>query len=108
MRLTLKAGARVANFEQLDAFAQHRRNEAMEQIRKAEANAVGAIVPAETAAMDEIRTAYRAARAAVHAEYDDIGRLAAYLGYDAVHAADVDYYAILNRTAVRVQAEDLR
>ena len=48
------------------------------------------------------------AREALHAEYDDIGRLAAYLGYDVIHAADPDFYVVLNRTAVRVQREDLR
>jgi hypothetical protein len=37
--------------------------------------------------------------------------MAAYLGYDAVHIVDfpdVDDYAVLNRTALRVQREILR
>ena len=43
--------------------------------------------------------------------YNDAGRLAAYLGYDAVRTVDfpdVDDYAVLNRTALRVQREIVR
>jgi hypothetical protein len=45
---------------------------------------------------------------AAHVQYDDIGRCAAYLGYDVVHIAEFNYYLLLNRTAVRVQREDLQ
>ena len=46
--------------------------------------------------------------AALHTLYDDIGRYAAYLGFDAVRVRDREYYIVLNRTALRVQREDLR
>jgi hypothetical protein len=49
-----------------------------------------------------------AARTLAHAQYDDIGRYAAYLSVDIVHVAEFDYYLVLNRTAVRVQQESLR
>jgi hypothetical protein len=55
-----------------------------------------------------IRSRYRAMRGALHATYADVGRMAAYLGYDAVHAARENYCIILNRSAVRVQRENLR
>jgi hypothetical protein len=43
--------------------------------------------------------------------YNDPSRLAVYLGYDAVHVVefpDVDTYVVLNRTALRIQKENMR
>ena len=43
--------------------------------------------------------------------YTELGAYAAYLGYDAVHIVDVpdvDQYVVLNRTALRVQRENMR
>jgi hypothetical protein len=47
----------------------------------------------------------------VRTMYNEFGRLAAYLGYDAVRIVeypDADYYVVLNRTAIRVQKENVR
>jgi hypothetical protein len=49
--------------------------------------------------------------AAMQSLYNDYGRYAVYLGFDAiriVEASDVEYYVILNRTATRVQQENVR
>jgi hypothetical protein len=109
LRLMLKAGAQVADFEELDGFAYHRRGEALAEIEAAEEREIAAARAAgRLGTAEEIRSRHHAGRPLVHAQYDDIGRLATYLGYDAVHAADPDFYAVLDRTAVRVQLEDLR
>jgi hypothetical protein len=45
------------------------------------------------------------------AVYNELARLAAFLGYDAIHIVEfpeVDYYVVLNRTALRVQRENVR
>jgi len=47
----------------------------------------------------------------MRALYNDYGRYATYLGFDAiriVEASDIDYYVILNRTAGRMQRENIR
>lgn len=43
--------------------------------------------------------------------YNEPGPLSAYLGFDAVHVVDypeTDHYVVLNRTALRVQREDMK
>jgi hypothetical protein len=43
--------------------------------------------------------------------YNDLGVFAAYVGYDAIHIVefpDVDHYVVLNRTALRIQRENMR
>jgi hypothetical protein len=80
IRMTLKQGARVRSWRELEALeAAELREHSMPS--------------------DLIRVLY-----------NDFGRLAAYLGYDAVHIVDfpeVDNYVVLNRTALRVQQENM-
>jgi hypothetical protein len=56
----------------------------------------------------DTRALYNERRLATYAKYGRIGRYAAYLGYDGLHDPEVAMYVVLNRTAVRVQEEDLR
>lgn len=109
LRLTLKREARVADFDPLGVLTQSERGDVLGRLASEEERA---LADARTLGRDDeiarVRARYASARAAVSARYDDIGRLGAYLGYDAIHAAVPDFYAILNRSAVRVQRESLR
>ena len=82
IRMALKRGARIIAWRDLE-------RQAATELRRA------AAVPPEVA----------------HSLYNDAGRLAAYLGYDAVHVVefpDIDDYVVFNRTALRVQKENIR
>ena len=82
VRLALKRGARVIAWDDL------------EQREAVDLSRLGNVPPAVARVL-----------------YNDLGGLAAYLGYDAVHIVDfpdIDYYVVLNRTALRVQKENLR
>jgi hypothetical protein len=82
IRMTLKRAARIVQWPELE------KREAVELDR------------ADSMPADIARTVY-----------NDLARLATYLGYDAIHIVDfpeVDYYVVLNRTALRVQRENVR
>ncbi|MGH2599726.1 MAG: hypothetical protein ACRDJ9_10090, partial [Dehalococcoidia bacterium] len=109
LHVTLKAGALIADFDRLSEFAHRSREAAIQELRATQATALQATAqrsdPAETR---NLRGRYDLLVEAEHAKYDDIGRYAAYHGFDLVHVTEQEYYVILNRTAVRVQREDLR
>jgi hypothetical protein len=44
---------------------------------------------------------------AILAKCENLGRYAAFLGYDLMHIRGRGYYLVLNRTAIRVQREDV-
>jgi hypothetical protein len=108
LRISLKAGVRIADYDEMTERAFAGREQQMRRSQMDEQQAITAIEDGDGTATASVQARYRAAREALHAQYDDIGRLAAYLGYDVVYVADRDYYCILNRTAVRVQMEDIR
>ncbi|MGH2588802.1 MAG: hypothetical protein ACRDJE_28090 [Dehalococcoidia bacterium] len=109
MRLSLKRGAHVTEYDALVDRAFHDQAAAARRIQEEETEAVAmTLSDGDEAAVARLHAAYRTAREVAHAQHDDIGRLGAYLGYDAIHVADADFYVILNRTAVRVQAENMR
>ena len=39
---------------------------------------------------------------------ENLGRYAAFLGYDVVHEREPGYYLVLNRTCLRIQEEDVQ
>jgi hypothetical protein len=81
IRMTLKRGAHVIGWHELERLESIEIDQIMEQ------------------------------SGATRILYNDFARFAAYLGYDAVHIVefpDVDQYVVLNRTALRVQREDIR
>jgi hypothetical protein len=107
LRMSLKTGARVADRDEMTERAFAERDQRLRRAQVDEEQAIAALAE-RVATPADVRAQYRAVREALHAQYDDVGRLAAYLGYDMVHVADRDFYCILNRTAVRVQIEDIR
>jgi len=107
IRLSLKAHARVADFDELADWSFHERERALGEVQRDEQRAL-LEAQARTDDIEAVQREYRAVREALYAKHDDIGWLAAYLGCDAIHVADEDYYIVLNRTAVRVQQENLR
>jgi hypothetical protein len=109
MRLAIRREARIGDFETLLREATRERDEA---IRRADAERARAFGEAAEQARSGVAMAaqrrYDAIVDIAHIQYDDVGRYAAYLGYDAVRIPEFDYFLVLNRTAVRVQREDLR
>jgi hypothetical protein len=109
LRLSLKNGARVADYDELQEDAYRGREHAIQRLRTAQAAAEAeAVRQGDAAAMRQLDQRYHRLVEIEHAKYDDIGRYAAYLGFDAIVVAGQDYCVLLNRTAVRVQRENLR
>jgi hypothetical protein len=82
--MALKAGARIADLHAIDAAMQRERDEAI------------------------ARGLHRRPRwAAIWARTEDPGIYACYLGYDGIVAEQNGVWLIFNRTALRVQAEDI-
>jgi hypothetical protein len=108
VRKTLKRAARVGAGEALALASRAELRWEIEQLRS------GLLVARDEA----IRQGNTQAARLAQARYDqgvaiaagrlsNLGRYAAYLGYDALYFERHGYYLILNRTAVRVQREDL-
>jgi hypothetical protein len=109
LRMVIKRGARIGDYDELQEAAYRAREDAIARIRTAGGPTVQAAVDrGDEVEAKRLATMYDTLAEAEHAKYDDIGRFAAYHGFDAVHVADRDYYVILNRTAVRVQRVNLR
>lgn len=111
IRMSVKPGARIVDVEVLEAQAQAVFDATVQALRTEQVTAISAAQRrnGDEAARRE-RAAYEQRMAGTRALYTDLGRYAAYMGYDAVREPDdVDvYYVVLNRTALRVQRENMR
>jgi hypothetical protein len=108
LRMTLKSGARTIDYE-VAAQVRAAGQEALERLRAERTSAV----------QQAFRSGGRVAARRVEAQYDEretetaaihasVGRYAVYMGYDAVADRETGVYLVLNRTALRVQREDLQ
>jgi hypothetical protein len=109
LRMAVKRDARIVDYDVLQEAAYRAREDAIARIRAAGRAAVrAALERGDEVEVQRLTAIHDRLVEAEHAKYDDVGRYAAYYGFDAVHVANRDYYVILNRTAVRVQRENLR
>ncbi|MBI2760981.1 MAG: hypothetical protein HYX51_06100 [Chloroflexi bacterium] len=83
LRMALRHSARVADYETLEAAAYQSREQAVRRLR------LSALATDES---PEVISQQRHGSMveAIHAQYDDIGRYAAYLGYDAIEVGGFD------------------
>jgi hypothetical protein len=108
LRMNWKVGARIADARLLRQTAERQMLRALMELDGRERRALRrAIDPAARVDLRSTRALYNEKRLAIYAEYGRIGRYAAHRGFDGLHNPVVATYFILNRTAVRVQKEDL-
>lgn len=105
LRMTLKPGVRLAVHDDLLEAAYHARENAIRRIRAEEEATRRLTTEVERR---HSKSHYDRLVETEHAKYDDLGRYGAYLGFDGLHIGEREYYVLLNRSAVRVQREDLR
>jgi hypothetical protein len=112
IRMSLKGGTRVLSNEKIEERAASELEHAIRRLRYERNRAMQAArQQPEESAVRSVERDYERRIDAARSLYDDYSRCAAYLGFDAIHVVsspDVDYYVILNRTAIRVQQENLR
>jgi hypothetical protein len=112
VRMSLKHGARVVASEDIEERAAAELELAIRRLRYEQELAMyAARQRLAESAVHSVERDYERQIEAARSLYDDYSRCAAYLGYDAIHvvsSTDVDYYVVLNRTAIRVQQENLR
>ncbi len=94
LRMVIKSDARIVLLEELESCTFRERERRLIDLREWFAHGG--------------RTRYEALVNAAHAEYDDLGRYAAFAGYDVVSIPDEEWHLIVNRTAVRVQKDNVR
>jgi hypothetical protein len=108
VRMTLKRAARIGAGEPLELASRAELRSELEQLRSELLVARDeAIRQGNTEAARLAQVRYDRGVAIAAGRLSNLGRYAAYLGYDALYFERDRYYLILNRTAVRVQREDL-
>lgn len=112
LRMTLRSGARIIESRDLEARAGEELERHVWALRAEQAAAIRAAARGgDQAALERIASGYDHRLASARLLYNHLGLYAAYLGYDAIHIAELpapESYVILNRTAVRVQRENIR
>jgi hypothetical protein len=112
IRMSLKRGARVLGNEEIEARATAELENAIRQLRFEQELAMQAARrQPDRSVFRSIERDYERRIEAARSLYDDYSRCAVYLGFDAIHVVsspDIDYYVVLNRTAIRVQQENFR
>lgn len=109
LRMTLKQGARIGDGEALTRGARAELQATIERLGAELLVARDAALRIANIQGDQLaRSRYAQGVAIANAKFVNIGAYAAYLGHDGLYFRRDGYYLILNRTAVRVQREDLR
>jgi hypothetical protein len=109
VRMSIKERAQVGDADELAALALETRARELGRLDAELAQAIQrATRQARSALIPGIEVEFGLRRAAVEAEYTNLGRYAAYLGYDVVHERESGYYLVLNRTCLRIQEEDIQ
>jgi hypothetical protein len=106
LRMTVKAGARIAEARVLAGRAEQEWRRRLSRLSAREVRAIReAFDRSGRAGMIEAAALYNERRLALEALYGNLGRYAAYQGYDAILLEEVQTWLILNRTALRIQTE---
>jgi len=102
MRMILKSDARVITYREAEAL-RLTELKAIQREMQALSDVIGAVSSeAEFKAAQKVVNAARAKLGAREAYAQDVGRVAAGFGYDAIHIVSDEYMVILNRTALRI------
>jgi len=102
LRLSLRPETRTIAYEELDKKCKRMQEEIqrrMHELQRQTHQTSGEGLASAERQMEQLKRLNKA--------IDDRGVYAALLGYDAIDVQDQQYLVILNRTAVRVQKEDL-
>jgi hypothetical protein len=111
VRMSLRRGALVVRGDELERRAASARDRVTERLQAERRR-----LPSATHGREDDTAVLRRAEEydrrieVTRALYNDLARWAAYVGYDAIQVVvpDFDYIVVLNRTALRIQLEDIR